>query len=145
MVRCGKLDGLVFLTPDAGLAISAFSHEDVEGDFWMRSWLASLVLLPSANFSIFGPGHPRLSLFSYDNLFAFSRLGLRWPNQDLLPIKVDRVLVSRERVFVKLHLGTLCKLQPSFIYGRLNLSTENISIISSMRIEIMPFIICMLF
>jgi hypothetical protein len=66
----GKLDGPVFVTPDAGLAISVFSHEDVECDFWMRSWLASLVLLPSANFWIFGPDHPRLSLLSYGDLFA---------------------------------------------------------------------------
>jgi hypothetical protein len=50
MVRFGKPDGLIYVTPDDGLAISVFSHEDVEGDFWMRSWLTSLVLLPSANF-----------------------------------------------------------------------------------------------
>jgi hypothetical protein len=66
----GKPDDPVFVTPDAGLAIFVFSHEDVEGDFWMRLWLASLVLLPSANFLIFGLDHPRLSLFSYDNLFV---------------------------------------------------------------------------
>jgi hypothetical protein len=29
----GKSDGLIFTTPDAGLAISVFSHDDVEGDF----------------------------------------------------------------------------------------------------------------
>jgi hypothetical protein len=131
--------------PDAGLAISIFSHEDVKGDFWTRSWLASLVLLPLANFWIFGPDHARLSLLSYGNLFALGRLGLRWPNQDLLPIKLDHIHVSQEQIFVELHLGTLHKLQSSFIYGRLNLSTENIAIISSMRIGIMPFTICMLF
>jgi hypothetical protein len=58
------------VTRDAGLATSIFSHEDVEGDFWTRSWLASLVLLPSANFWIFRPDNPRLSLFSYDDLLA---------------------------------------------------------------------------
>jgi hypothetical protein len=58
----GKLDGPVFVTPDADLAISVFSHEDVEGGFWMRSWLAFLVLLPLDNFWIFGPAHTRLSL-----------------------------------------------------------------------------------
>jgi hypothetical protein len=68
------------MTPDTGLAISVFIHEDVEGGFWMRSWLASLVLLSSANFRIFWPDHPRLSLFSYDDLLALGRLGLRWPN-----------------------------------------------------------------
>jgi hypothetical protein len=84
------------MTPDAGLAISVFSHEDAECYFWMRSWLASLVPLPSVNFWIFGPDHPWLSLLSYDDLFALGRLGLRWPNQDLLPIVVDRIHVSRE-------------------------------------------------
>jgi hypothetical protein len=100
----------------------------------MRSWLASLVLLPSVNFLIFGPDHPRLSHLSYDDLFALDRLSLRWPNQDLLPIELDRIHVSREWIFVELRLGTLRKLQSSFVYGRLNLSTENIAIVSSMRI-----------
>jgi hypothetical protein len=145
MVQFGKPDGLIFMTPDASLAISVFSHEDVEGDFWARSWLASLVLLSSANFWIFGPDHPQLSLFSYKDLFSFSRFSLRWLNQDLLPIELDCVHVSQEWVFIELYLGTLRKLQSSFIYGRLNLSMENIAIISSMRIGIMPFIICMLF
>jgi hypothetical protein len=141
----GKSDGLVFVNPDAGPAFSVLSHEDVKGDFRTMSRLASLILLPSVNFRISGPDRPQLSLFSYDDLFAFSRFGLRWPNQDLLPIEIDRVHVSREWVFVELHLWTLCKLQSSFIYGRLNSSTENIAIVISMRIEIMPFTICMLF
>jgi hypothetical protein len=46
----GKSDDPVFVTLDVGLALSVFSHEDVECDFLMRSWLASLVLLPSSNF-----------------------------------------------------------------------------------------------
>jgi hypothetical protein len=96
MLRFGKPNGSIFATPDADLAISIFKHEDVEGDFWTRSWLASLILLPSANFWIFWPDHPRLSLFSYDNLFALGRLGLRWANQDLLPIELDHVHVSWE-------------------------------------------------
>jgi hypothetical protein len=33
----GKSDGPVFVTLDAGLATSIFSHKDVEGDFWMIS------------------------------------------------------------------------------------------------------------
>jgi hypothetical protein len=70
MVQFGKLDGLIFMIPNANLAISVFSNEHVEDGFWMRSWLASLVLLPSTNFWIFGPDHPRLSLFSYDDLLA---------------------------------------------------------------------------
>jgi hypothetical protein len=144
MVRLEKSNGLVFATPDVGPTISVLSHEDVEGGFQTRMWLASLILLPSANFWIFELDHPRLSLFSYDNLFAFSRFGMRWPKQDL-PIELNRVHVSQERVFIELYLGTLYKLQSSCIYGRLNLLTKNIAIVSTMRIRIMPFTICMLF
>jgi hypothetical protein len=143
MVRFGKLDSPVFMTPDAGLTISVFIHEDVEGDFWMRSCLASLVLLPSANFSIFGPDHPHF--FSCGNLFALGPLGLRWLNQDFLPIELDHVHVSQEWIFVELHLVTLRKLQSSFVCDRLNLLTEIIVIMSSMRIGIISFTICMLF
>jgi hypothetical protein len=50
MVRFGKLDGPVFAPPDVGLAISVFSHEDIERGFWMRSRLTSLILHPSTNF-----------------------------------------------------------------------------------------------
>jgi hypothetical protein len=127
MVRFGKPDGPVFLTPDPGLAISVFSHENVECDFWTRSWLASLVLLPSANFWIFGPDHPRLSLFSYDDLLAINRLSLRCLNQDLLPLELDRVHVNLERMFVELHLGIFNKFQSSFIYDQLNLIISQIS------------------
>jgi hypothetical protein len=84
------------MTPEADIAISVCSHEGVEGYFWMRSWFATLVLLPSTNFWIFGPDHPRLSLLSYDDIFALGRLGLRWSNQDLLPIELDRIHVSQE-------------------------------------------------
>jgi hypothetical protein len=111
----------------------------------MRSWLASLVLLPSANSWIFGHDHLRSSLLSYDDLFALGRLSLRWLNQDLLPIELDRIHVNREQVFIELHLGTLGKLQLSFVYGQLNQLTENIAIVSSMRIGIMSFTICILF
>jgi hypothetical protein len=89
--------------------------------------------------------HPWRLFFSYDDLLAFGQLGLRRMNQDLLPIKLDHVHVRRELVFVELHLGTFCKFQSSFVCGRLNLSTENIAIVSSMRIRIMSFIISMLF
>jgi hypothetical protein len=80
----------------------------------MRSWFASLVLLPSTDFHIFWPDHPGLSLFSYDNLFTFGRLSLRWLNQDLLSIEVDHVHFIREQIFVELHLGTFSKFQSSF-------------------------------
>jgi hypothetical protein len=61
------------------------------------------------------------------------------------PIELDHVHLRWERVFVELHLGSFCKFQSSFVYGRLNLSTENITIISSIGIRIMPFTIHMLF
>jgi hypothetical protein len=108
MVRFGKLDGPVFTFPDIGLAMSVFSHDDVEGGFWTRSRLASLVL-PSANFQIFGLDHPWLSHFSYDDLLALGRPGLRWSNQDLLPLELDRVHVNLERIFVELQLGVFSK------------------------------------
>jgi hypothetical protein len=130
MLQFGKPDGLIFATLDVGLAISVFSHEDVECNFCMRSWFASLILLPSANFWIFGSDHPqhhRLSLFTYDDLLALDRLGLRWPNQDLLPLKLDRVHVNLKQIFVELHSGIFNKFQSSFVYDRLNLIIIRIS------------------
>jgi hypothetical protein len=106
--------------------------------------LAPLVLLPLAIIWTFWLNHPQWPFFSYDDLLALGRLSLRWPDQDLLPIELDDVHVCLERVLVELHLGSFSKFQSSFIYGRLNLSTKNIAIISSMRISIMPFTICML-
>jgi hypothetical protein len=123
----GKPDGLIFVTLNACLAISVFSHEDVEGGFWMRSWLASLVLLPSANFFIFGPEHPRLSLFSSGKILALGQLSLRWPNQDLLPLELDHVHVELERNFIELQLRIFNKFQSSFVYGCLNLIIIRIS------------------
>jgi hypothetical protein len=73
----GISDGPIFAPPDVGPAFLALGHEDVEGGFQMRSQIASLVLLSSANFLIFGPDLPWLSIFSYDNLFAFGRFGLK--------------------------------------------------------------------
>jgi hypothetical protein len=96
-------------------------------------------------FRLYWLNHPRWPLFFYDDFLALGRLSLRWPNQDLLSIELHQVHVCRECVFIKLHLGTLCKFQSSFIYGRLNLSMENIAIVSSMRIRSMSFIIRMLF
>jgi hypothetical protein len=106
--------------------------------------LAPFILLPLAIFRTFRLDHLRWSFFSYDDLFTLGRLGLRKPNQDLLPIELDHVHVHQEWVFVKLRLGTFYKFQSSFIYGRLNLLMKNIAIISSMRIRIMPFTICFL-
>jgi hypothetical protein len=116
------------MPPNVGPVFLILGHEDVEGDFWVQLWLAPLVLLPLAILQTFGLDHPRQSLFSYDDLLALGRLGLRWLNQDLLPIELNHVHVHREHVPVKLHLGTFCKFQPSFVYDRLNMSMEDITI-----------------
>jgi hypothetical protein len=88
----GKLDYLLwdsgwssFCAPNAGLASFVLGHEDVEGGLRALLWLAVLVLLPLAILHTFGLDHPRRPLFSYDDLLALSRLGLRWLNKDLLP------------------------------------------------------------
>jgi hypothetical protein len=104
-----------------------------------------LILLPLALLRTFWLDHPWRPFFSYDDLLSLGCLGLRWLNQDLLPLDLDYVHIRREWVLVELHLGTFCKFQSSFIYGRLNLLTENIAIVSSMRIRIMPFVIHKLF
>jgi hypothetical protein len=65
-------------------------------------------------------------------------------NQDLLSIELDHVHVRQKWVLIELYLGTFCKFQSSFIYDRLNLSIENIAIVSSMGIRIIPFTIRML-
>jgi hypothetical protein len=104
-----------------------------------------LILLPLVILRTFRLDHPRRSFFSYDNLLSLRHLGLRWLNQNLLPLELDHVHIHQERVIVELHLWTLCKFQSSFVYGRLNLSTEDIAIVSSMRIRIIAFTICMLF
>jgi hypothetical protein len=113
--------------------------------FGRHCGLPPLVLLPLTILQTFWLDHPRRLFFSYDDLFSLGHLGLRWPNQDLLPIELDHVYVCREWVFVELQMGAFCKFQPSFIYARLNLSTENIAIISSMRIGIMPITVRMFF
>jgi hypothetical protein len=131
--------------PNADPTFLVLGHEDVEGGLWAPLQLAPLVLLPLAILRTFWPNHPWWPHFSYDDFLALGRLGLRWLNQDLLPIELNHIHVHREQVLVKLHLGTFYKFQLSFIYGRLNLSTKNIAIVSSMRIRFMPFIIRMLF
>jgi hypothetical protein len=102
------------------------------------------VLLPLAILQTFRLDHPQQPFFSYDDLHSLGHLGLRWPNRDL-PLELDHIHIHRERVLVELRLGTFRKFQSSFVYGRLNLSMENIAIISSLRIRIMPFAIRMLF
>jgi hypothetical protein len=107
--------------------------------------LAPLILLLLATFWTFWLDHLWWPLFSYDNILVLGRLSLRWPKQDLLPIELNHVHVHREQILVELHLRIFYKFQSSFVYGRLNLSTENITIISSMRIRFMSFTICMCF
>jgi hypothetical protein len=89
----------------------------IEGGLWALRRFAHLVLLPLAILRAFWLDHPRQSFFPYDDFLALGRLGLRWPNQDLLLIELDHVHVCQELVFVELHLGTLSKFQSSFIYG----------------------------
>jgi hypothetical protein len=133
------------VTSDVGSAFLVLGHEDVEAGLRVPLRLAPLILLSLVILRTFWLNHPRWPLFSYDDFHALGRLGLRWSNQDLLPIELDHVHVHRERVLVQLHLGTFYKFQSSFVYGRLNLSIENIAIVSSMRIRIMLFTIGMLF
>jgi hypothetical protein len=135
------------MPPDTGPAFLVFGQEDVEGclSFRQHCWLASLILLSLAIIQTFRLDHPQWSFFSYDNLLSLGHLSLRWSKQNLLPLELDHVHIHREQVLVELHLGTLCKFQLSFIYSQLNLSTKDIAIISSMRIRIMSFIICMSF
>jgi hypothetical protein len=101
--------------------------------FWAALWLAPLILLPFSILQIFWLDHPQRPFFSYYDILSLGRLSLRWLNQDLLSLELDHVHICREWVLVELHMGTFYKFQSSFVYGRLNLSTENIAIISSMR------------
>jgi hypothetical protein len=132
------------MPPDVGLAFLILGQEDVEGGLWATLRLAPLILLPLAILQTFRHDHPWRLLLSYDNLLSLGQLGMRWPNQNLLPLELNHIHIYREWVFVELYLGTLYKFQSSFVYSLLNLSTENIAVISSIRIRIMPFTICML-
>jgi hypothetical protein len=69
-----------------------------------------------------------LSCVVDDYLFVFALIGCVWPNQDPLALKIDHV----HRKGFRVHLHFL-KFQSSFVNGRLNLSTEYITIISGMR------------
>jgi hypothetical protein len=136
---------LVFTPPDVSPTFLVLGHEDIEGGLGASMRHAALIFLPLAILWTFWLDHPWRSFFSYDDLLALGRLSLRRPNQDLLSIELNHVHVRRERVLIELHLETFCKFQSSFVYGRLNLSTKNIAVISSMRIKIMSFAISMLF
>jgi hypothetical protein len=71
-----------------------------------------------------------IGLFSIvdDCLFDFAFIGCVWPNQDFFALEVDHV--HQEGLCIYLHF---LKFQSSLINGRLNLSTEYITIISGIR------------
>jgi hypothetical protein len=94
------------MTPDAGSAFLVLSNENVEGGLWALLRLAPLILLQLATFRTSWLDHPWWPFFSYNDVLALGRLGLRWPNQDLLPIDLDHVHVHQEWVLVELQLGT---------------------------------------
>jgi hypothetical protein len=106
---------------------------------------ALFVLMPLDTFWTFWLNHSRWPLFSYNDFLALGQLGLRWLKKDLLPLGLDHVHIHREWVLIELNLWTFCKFESCFVYGQLNLLMENIAIVSSMRIRIMPFTISMPF
>jgi hypothetical protein len=95
-VRFGISDGSVFTTPEVGPAFLVLSHENVKSGLWALLRLAPLILLPLSTFWTIWLDHPWWLLFSYDDILALGRLGLRWLNQDLLPIDLDHVHVRWE-------------------------------------------------
>jgi hypothetical protein len=104
-----------------------------------------LILLPLAIFRTFHLNHPPWPLFSYDDILAFGRPGLRWPNQDLLPIKLDYVHVHWEMGLCRASFGDFLQILIVLHLWPIEPVDGNIAIISSMRIRIMPFTICMFF
>jgi hypothetical protein len=109
IVQFGTPNGPVFTTRDVSLAFLVLGHEYVEGGLWASLQLAPFILFSLAIFRTFWLEHPRWPLFSYDDVLTLGQLGLRWLNQDLLPIKLGHVHVCGEQVFVELHLRTFCK------------------------------------
>jgi hypothetical protein len=79
---------------------------------------------PAKNFTIL----IGLYCIADDYLLAFAFIGCVWPNQDFLALEVDHV--HQKGLCIHLHF---LKFQSSLINGRLNLSTEYITIISGMR------------
>jgi hypothetical protein len=69
-----------------------------------------------------------ISCIADDYLFAFAFIGCVWPNQDFLALEVDHV--HRKGLCIHLHF---LKFQSSLVNGRLNLSTEYITIICGLR------------
>jgi hypothetical protein len=102
-----------------------------DGDF---QGLFTISILLQHNFSrqdLFIGGDD--SLFTDDQIVALGCLSLLWTDQHLGILQINGV--DQKRIFIHLHL---LKTQPAFIDGRLDLPMENITIIGSMRIRIMP-------
>jgi hypothetical protein len=76
------------------------------------------------------------SFVTNDHIFVHGRMSLFSMNQHLRILQINGV--DRKMVFVYLHF---LKTQLSFINGLLDLLIENIAIINSMRISIMPHIV----
>jgi hypothetical protein len=94
--------------PDAGPTFLVLGQEDVECALLGDVAACPLILFPLAMLWTFRLDYSRRSFFSYDNLLSLGHLGLRWLNQDLLPLELNHVHIHRERVLVELHLGTFC-------------------------------------
>jgi hypothetical protein len=71
-----------------------------------------------------------------DDVFAFAFIGHSEPNQDLFACGFYDI----DKKWLRVHLHLL-KSQPTLIYGRLYLSTKNITIIGGMGKRIMPLTI----
>jgi hypothetical protein len=115
-VRFHILDGPVFMTPDVGPAFLGLGHEDVEGGLWAPLRLVSFVFLPLVIFHTFCLDHPRRSLFSYDNLLALGRLGLRWPTRTFFPSSSTMFMFTGNRSLLSFIWGLSTNFnRPSFM------------------------------
>ena len=74
-----------------------------------------------------------------DKVLRLVLVGHFKPSQNLLATQLQRVRAGWEQLLVDLHLR---EAQSVLIYGRLHLSTEHMTIVSCMRIRIMPLTIC---
>ena len=93
-------------------------HTPISGFFWLdHPWRSTVI----------------------NNVFLSCGFGLIRPNKHFFILKLDHI--DRKRVAVEFHLRTFCKRQSSFIDGRLHLSTEHVTIISSVRKRIVPLTI----
>jgi hypothetical protein len=73
------------------------------------------------------------SLFTNERILVRGCFSLLWTDQHIGILQISSV--DRQRIFVDSHF---LKTQLSFINGRLDLLTENITIVSSVRVRIVP-------